>query len=111
MTVQKAKEGHANLYVMNMRRELKNLFEALVEIENVSPPELFEAMLYPFVKNWVDQRERNLNTDEEVMESLHHAIDQAFHHQTVLHRARYQSINAVPEHERDQVLKKMVREK
>jgi hypothetical protein len=110
MAVQKAKEGHANLYVMNIRKELKNLFEALVEIENVSAPELFEAMLYPFVKNWVDQRERNLDTDEEVMESLHHAVDQAFH-STVLHRARYQPISEVPVHEREQVLAKMVRDK
>lgn len=111
MAVQKAKEGHANLYVMNMRKELKNLFEALVDIECIDSATLFEAMLHPFIKNWVNQRERSLDVDEEVMESLHHAIDQAFHHQTVLHRARYQSINAVPEHERDQVMKKMVRGK
>ncbi|TNC89296.1 MAG: hypothetical protein CSH49_07850 [Alcanivorax sp.] len=110
MAVQKAMEGHANLYVMNMRRELKNLFEALVEIENVSPPELFEAMLYPFVKNWVDQRERNLDTDEEVMESLHHAIDEAFINQTVMHRCLYKPISEVPSDQRKAVLAKMARE-
>lgn len=109
MAVKKPLEGHANLYVTNLRRELKNLFDALVEIENTDSATLFEALLHPYLKNWVDQRERNLDIDQEVMESLHHAIDEAFINQTVMHRARYQPISEVPIHEREKVLKKMVR--
>ena len=108
MAVQKAKEGHANLYVMNMRKELKNLFEALVEIECTDSATLFEAMLYPFLKTWIDQRDRLLDTDEEVMESLHHAIEQAFH-QTVIHSARYMQIDRVPDDKKEIALKRMHR--
>lgn len=111
MAVKKPLEGHANLYVTNLRREMKNLFDALVEIENTDSATLFEAMLYPYVKNWVDQRERNLDIYQEITESLHHAIDEAFINQTVMHHARYQPISEVPVHERDQVLAKMVRQK
>lgn len=109
MAVKKATEGHANLYVMNLRRELKNLFDALIEIENVSPPELFEAMLYPFVKNWIDQRERNLDTDGEVMESLHHAIDEAFINQTVKKNCRYILHTELPDDQRQMAKARMLR--
>ncbi len=98
-----------NLTVTHLRPELHNLFIALSEIEGCSRAELLEALLFPFVKNWIDQRERNLNTDKEVMESLHHAINEAFINQTVKKNCRYILHTALPDDERKMAKDRMLR--
>ncbi len=101
---------HKNLTVTHLRPELHNLFIALSEIEGCSRAELLEALLFPFVKNWIDQRERNNpNIGEEVMESLHHAVNEAFLNQTVIHCSRYMSHSTVSEEKRQMVRDRMLR--
>jgi hypothetical protein len=100
---------HKNLTVTHLRPELHNLFIALSEIEGCSRAELLEALLFPFVKSWIDQRERNLDVDPSVMESLHHAVNEAFLNQTVIHCSRYMPHSTVPEEKRQMVRDRMLR--
>ncbi|WGO97380.1 hypothetical protein QFX18_15190 [Saccharophagus degradans] len=100
---------HKNLTVTHLRPELHNLFIALSEIESCSRAELLEALLFPFVKSWIDQRERSLDVDPSVMESLHHAVSEAFLNQTVIHCCRYIPHSTVPEEKRQMVRDRMLR--
>ncbi|WP_096087225.1 hypothetical protein [Agaribacterium haliotis] len=105
-----AEPKHKNLTVTHLRPELHNLFLALSEIESCSRAELLEALMFPFVKNWIDQRERNLDVDPSIIESLHHAIDEAFINQTVKKNCRYILHSALPDDERKMAKDRMLRE-
>jgi len=102
-----------NLTITRLRPELHNLYVALCEIESISREELFEAMLFDFTKKWIDltERERGLEVDTEIMESLHHAIDECFINRIAFHSARYMDYDRVPVDLRDKVRAKMVKEK
>ncbi|TVZ41180.1 hypothetical protein P886_0521 [Alteromonadaceae bacterium 2753L.S.0a.02] len=100
---------HKNLTVTHLRPELHNLFIALSEIEGCSRAELLEALVFPFVKSWIDQRERNLDVNPRVMESLHHAIDEAFINQTVVYSSRYMSHSSAPKDKRQLLKDRMLR--
>ena len=94
-----------NLMIRELSPQLKALFDTFVELEQVDPKTLFEGMLYDWCQKFMESRARAVDIDPELVEALEAGFEQCFR-STVLHRARYQSINAVPEHERDQVLKK-----
>jgi hypothetical protein len=102
-----------NITITKLRPELYNLYLALCEIESISREELFEAMLYDFTKKWMDvtERERGLEIDTEIMESLHHAVEEAFLNTVAFHSARYMPFERVPEDKRESVRAKMVRGK
>lgn len=106
-----SEKKYTNLYITKIRPEINNLFIALSEIENISRAELFEAMLYDFTKKWMDvvERERGLEIDNEVMETLHEAVEESFLNQTIIYSARYMQIDQVPDDQKEAVLKRMSR--
>ncbi|MAR91938.1 MAG: hypothetical protein CML06_13815 [Pseudomonadales bacterium] len=99
-----------NLIIRELSPQLRALWDAFVEIEQIEPKTLFEGLLFDHCHKFMESRAREVDVDPELIEALEEGFQRCFR-STVLHRARYQRIENVPEHEREQVLKKMVREK
>ncbi|MBU2985892.1 hypothetical protein KO528_11060 [Saccharophagus degradans] len=97
-----------NLTIRELSPQLRALFDTFVELEQVDPKTLLEGMLYDWCQKFMESRAKEIDVDPEIFEALEEGIEQCFR-STVLHRCLYKPIDSVPEHERDQVLAKMVR--
>lgn len=97
-----------NLIIRELSPQLRALFDTFVELERVDPKTLIEGMLFDWCQKFMESRAKDIDVDPEIFEALEAGFEQCFR-STVMHRARYQRIENVPVHERDQVLAKMKR--